>query len=234
MTWKVLDTGRATAQANMALDCQLLDKLDQESCPLLHFYEWIAPSATYGHFIDPTHFFRREGAERMGLQLAKRPTGGGNSFHLWDFAFSVLVPASHPAYSINSLENYSYVNRIVIEVVKRFCKGAIQPDLFDATPLPRSTPSAFCMALPTQYDVVIEGKKVGGAAQRRTRAGFLHQGTISLLSPSEEFLAAVLQEGAPLFLQMSLHSHALLPPATSLSDLHDVRQELKQLFIFPS
>ena len=39
------------------------------------------------------------------------------------------------------------------------------------------------MAKPTPFDLVIEGKKVGGAAQRRTRKGLLHQGSLSVCPP---------------------------------------------------
>ena len=51
--------------------------------------------------------------EASGLHLARRPTGGGIIFHLTDFAFSVLIPANHPSFSQNTLENYALVNRPV-------------------------------------------------------------------------------------------------------------------------
>jgi lipoate-protein ligase A len=47
------------------------------------------------------------------------------------------------------------------------------------------------MARPTKYDVMLQGRKIAGAAQRKTKAGFLHQGTIALLCPDPELLGAV-------------------------------------------
>jgi lipoate-protein ligase A len=63
------------------------------------------------------------------------------------------------------------------------------------------------MAKPTKYDVMWEGKKVGGGAQRRTKYGFLHQGTISLGRPDEEFLSGILLDKELLssFIQNSFH-----------------------------
>ena len=52
------------------------------------------------------------------------------------------------------------------------------------------------MAKPTQYDLMVEGKKVGGAAQRRTKNGFLHQATIALALPPISLLQAVVKNSA--------------------------------------
>jgi len=38
--------------------------------------------------------------------------------------------------------------------------------------------SSHCFANPVRADVIVNGRKVAGAAQRRTRAGLLHQGSI--------------------------------------------------------
>jgi lipoate-protein ligase A len=50
----------------------------------------------------------------------------------------------------------------------------------------------FCMAQPTQYDVVYRGMKIAGAAQRKRKQGYLHQGTISLSLPHIDLLNDVL------------------------------------------
>jgi len=38
--------------------------------------------------------------------------------------------------------------------------------------------SEVCFANPVRADIMLNGRKVAGAAQRRTRAGLLHQGSI--------------------------------------------------------
>ena len=50
----------------------------------------------------------------------------------------------------------------------------------------------FCMAKPTRYDVVYKGRKIAGAAQRRQKQGYLHQGTISLAAPHFELMRSLL------------------------------------------
>ena len=48
------------------------------------------------------------------------------------------------------------------------------------------------MAKPTKYDLVIGGKKLVGAAQRKKKQGYLHQGSISLIMPDFDYLEKVL------------------------------------------
>ena len=103
--WEILDTGVASVEANMALDTALLADLGERTNPLIHFYDWENGSATYGVLVKPEQFLNLEAAKERGVTLARRPTGGGIVFHIWDLAFSVLVPANCLLFSKNTLEN---------------------------------------------------------------------------------------------------------------------------------
>ena len=48
------------------------------------------------------------------------------------------------------------------------------------------------MARPTKYDLVVGKKKIAGAAQRKMKQGFLHQGTIALQFPDLNLLDEIL------------------------------------------
>lgn len=228
--WKIIDTGPASAAENMALDVRFLAELAYEKQPILHLYSWSRPSATFGHFIDPYTLVRKEAVDAIDLELARRPTGGGMIFHLADFAFSVLVPASHPSCSINTLDNYACVNQVVIDVVRAFIgRSSAAPTLLQSSPQPVDSSSGFfCMAKPTQYDVMLEGKKVGGAAQRRTKNGFLHQGSISLALPNFSVLESLLQPRTLVLESMRTHSCVLLSEG---EDIEAARRYIKNLFI---
>ncbi|MBA3817151.1 MAG: hypothetical protein H0X29_11675 [Parachlamydiaceae bacterium] len=232
--WEIIDTGKASAVRNMAIDVELLDQLaSEQKRPILHLYDWDVPSATYGHFTDPYRFIHPN-ADKLGLQLARRPTGGGMIFHLTDLAFSILVPASHYGYSVNVLDNYAFVNYLVIEAVKRFTNLQIHPHLLSHEPQTTVAISKhFCMAKPTKYDVMLEGRKIGGGAQRRTKHGFLHQGSISLSLPPIDFLNKILLPQQGLIEAMQATTYALIPfqPTLNLKQLGDARRELSQLLI---
>lgn len=219
MKWQCIETEESPAQQIMDFDSYLLGRI---TFPTLHFYQWQGDSATYGHFIRPELFFNLERSKVKGLNLAKRPTGGGILFHLWDFAFSVLIPNSHPKYSLNTLENYAWINQIVVEAISSGTSHLF--DLLPRQPFNKNiTSQNFCYAHPTQYDIILNGKKIGGAAQRRTKNGFLHQGSISLVPPDEEYLRNVLIDGASVVPEMLTNSAYL----TTHDNLIEMRSFLK-------
>ena len=229
MSWKILDTGLASGEVIMQKDADLLEEIALEEDPIIHFYQFEKKSATYGHFLKVTDFFNPAGVEKEGLRLAKRPTGGGIIFHLWDFAFSALIPATHAVFSQNTLENYATINRAVLLAVEEF----LQQRGCELTPndgaILGSGCEHFCMAKPTKYDVMLRGQKVAGAAQRKTRHGLLHQGSISLMMPSKGFLESVLLPDLRVLDGMFTFTFPLLGKEASEEDLDAGRTQIKEL-----
>lgn len=187
-TWQVIEEGPLHPQENMDRDAYSLAHIKPESNPQLRFYQWDGLSATYGYFIDPLKHFNPEGIQRHGLKIAKRPTGGGILFHHVDLAFSLLVPAGHAYYGKTPLDSYQTLNGIVLQALKE--SGFNESSLIPASG--KDSHEAFCMAHPTVFDVVCAGKKIAGAAQRRTKNGLLYQGSLCLQVPDSSFLHDVL------------------------------------------
>ncbi len=232
MNCKVLDTGPATADENMRQDAMLLRDLADGSLPILHLYDWLGNSLTYGYFVDPLAHLIAAGLEKWEIHCARRPTGGGIIFHTNDLAFSLLLPASHPSFSHSTLANYAYINGIVLRVIERFKAAHPNPMLLVTPTLPcDSAVQHFCMAHPTHYDVMLDGRKVGGAAQRRTRHGLLHQGSICLGLVDEECLAEVLLPGTHVAAGMRAVSYPLMGPYPTNEALREGRQQLRQLLV---
>lgn len=228
MTFKLLESGIGSAASHMARDSSLLDSLSNEPSCLLHFYEWQAPSATYGYFCRPEQLLNMRFCQEYPLELAKRPTGGGITFHQFDLAFSVLLTANHPRYCLNTLESYCSIHSVLLRVIARFQNTP--SELLQQDPMPlTSCCGHFCMAKPTIYDLVICGRKVAGGAQRRTKKGILHQGTIALTLPKEEFLSQILLPNTSVMQAMHQNSHPLLGLSASCEELAHVRQRLKFL-----
>lgn len=215
----------------MLLDVKLLESISSGGKqPILHLYDWDGPSATYGYFIDPYAFLNGRAVKETGLQLARRPTGGGIVFHVSDFAFTILVPSGHEAYSVNTMDNYAFVNNIVIGIVKQFAGGG-SPSLLPTDGVAISKHAVhFCMAKPTKYDVILDGRKIGGAAQRRTKNGFLHQGTISLAMPDEGLLQQILLPGTGVLEAMQANTGSLLKGKPDLQQIRSARNRLREVF----
>ena len=226
--WKLFDTGVKTAKENMLLDAQLLENLDPKGDSVLHLYEWDGLSATYGYFINTSQFLNLEAVQKTSLSLARRPTGGGIVFHVSDLAFSVLVPSGHEGFSENTLDNYHFVNKKVALAIK----GVMQEASLELLPQdPKSVDSSsshFCMAKPTIFDVMVDGKKVAGAAQRKRKQGFLHQGSISIAFPEDSFLKEILLPDTKVLESMKANTYTMLKSPWSLKDLGEIRQILRK------
>ncbi len=193
MVWNLIEREAASAVSNMEYDAELLKALTPSSAPILHLYDWVKPSLTYGFFAHPEKLLNLDAVEKHGFDLAKRPTGGGVVFHVWDLAFSVLIPAESSLFSQNTLDNYEFINQIVFSVVQDFAGKSALMSLtpHDAT-IKSPDQAFFCMARPTKYDLVVGKRKIAGAAQRKMRQGFLHQGTIALQFPDLNLLDEIL------------------------------------------
>lgn len=214
----------------MRLDSAILAEMDPDDSPLIHFYDWEGDAATYGHFVNIGDYLNLEEAKKRRLSLARRPTGGGIVFHVWDFAFSVAVPSNSPLFSRNTLDNYQLVNRAVLKTVEALRISLGNLDLIGETPASADAASGrFCMAAPTIYDVVLGGRKVAGAAQRQRKNGFLHQGTISLVYPSEAYLSAILMPDSEVLSSMKATIFPVLGASATHDDLLDARVALKTL-----
>jgi lipoate-protein ligase A len=181
----------------MALDAQMLGELNGHSEAILHYYDWVGNALTYGHFIEPEDYLRPNGLLEWGYEAARRPTGGGIIFHTGDLAFSVLIPINHPSYFANTMASYAVINGAVMRAVEVFMRQRGRPlSLLERSPQPaQAAAERFCMAHPTRYDVMVGGCKVAGAAQRRTRHGVLHQGSICLTTVASACLEAILAHG---------------------------------------
>jgi len=223
-----LDTGIQAAEENMRRDGELLQEISGD--PILHLYDWEGPSVTYGHFIIPEKHLCLDAVRENQISLARRPTGGGIVFHLWDYAFSFLMPSSHPLFSLNTLENYAFVNKVVLEAVREMFDVNNSVELLpQSMPIQGADCGNFCMARPTQYDVVYQGRKIAGAAQRRTKRGYLHQGTISLALPCMNLLQSLLLNKKDVMEAMGAYSFAPLQGGESKSEVQKIRKEMGEL-----
>lgn len=228
--WTVLDTGVSSAEENMRIDARMLAELDGRDSPILRLYDWAGKCGTFGVLTKPEDYLDLEKASSLGVRLAKRPTGGGIVFHMWDLAFSVLVPAKSKYFSKNTDVNYAFVNNLVLETIQVFAKenlaASILPEEEEALD---AACKRFCMAQPTKYDVVWQNRKIAGAAQRQTKAGFLHQGTISLKIPDFHLLEKILLPKSSVLEAMKKHTFSLLGEMANEEDYFEAKQTLKQL-----
>ncbi len=182
------DDDEHSAAMNMAIDEALLDSV---AIPSIRFYRWRSPALSFGYFGKFTDV-----ADYLGQRdLVRRWTGGGIVFHGEDLTYSIAVPPSDPVFSESSRSIYEKIHRalagalvangehvelapvagVVDAGAAKLAKGTGVSD-----PGYNIDRGYGCFANPVRADVMLNGRKIAGAAQRRTRRGLLQQGSIQL------------------------------------------------------
>ncbi len=226
------ESGYAEAKVHMEKDASFLACADTLESPVVHFYSWRHKSITYGHFIDPWSLLHQEKVSLHGFDVARRPTGGGLLFHYYDLSFSVIIPTYHPKLSLNVMENYFLINSAILYSIQDSVES-----IHGITMYPEkreeacATLRSLCMASPTKYDLMFHGYKVGGAAERRTKRGLLHQGSIFLAAPPWKEIETVLQQ-KELLQPMQAHSASLFKGQGEIESIEKLKTFLKQKIIY--
>ena len=92
--------------------------------------------------------------------------------HDSDWTYSLAFPLTHPWYSLRAEVSYERLHAWLRESFARLGVGAI------LAPCCAKEAPGQCFAGPEKFDLVWEGRKIAGAAQRRTKWGLLIQGSI--------------------------------------------------------
>lgn len=161
-------SGAGDSAGNMAVDEALLAAALEARAPILRFYSWREPAATFGYF----QRYAEVAATTPLRPLIRRPTGGGIVPHDRDWTYSLAFPVSDPWYELRATESYRRVHELVRQA---FATLQVPTSL---APQARKTVFGQCFDGYEQHDVLWNGKKVAGAAQRRTREGLLIQGSV--------------------------------------------------------
>ncbi|MFH1067545.1 MAG: biotin/lipoate A/B protein ligase family protein [bacterium] len=149
---------------NMAVDEALLRECRE---PVLRFYGWCEPAVSIG-------YFQCCSVVPKGRVFVRRYTGGGLVDHGADVTYSIVTPRGHEFYQMGAARSYEAAHRVIAEGLKD-CGARVELAKEKVVGAGDA-----CFQKPVKFDVMLNGRKVAGAAQRRTREGCLHQGSILL------------------------------------------------------
>ena len=162
---------------NMALDEALLETAAK---PVLRFYRWQRPAVSFGCF-QPW----AEVSERFpGRELVRRPTGGGAVEHGGaeeTATYALVVPRAGGALASLGERPMAAFRRVHAALSEAMIEQGFKVKLHDGKDAAGFGGACF-HDQPVPGDLVLQTnhRKTAGAAQRRTRTGLLHQGSIRL------------------------------------------------------
>lgn len=184
---------------------------------MLRFYRWDKPAISFGYFVS----FAEASATAAGRAMVRRWTGGGIVPHGQDLTYSIVVPATEPFFSVPSRLIYENVHRVLCSALRATDDKRAGSAIAALYQTRHGTESTLidrryndCFANPVDADVMVDGQKIAGAAQRKTRGGLLHQGSIQQENLGPDFIMTF----------GKLLSKHLDTPSLTLCDLHDAKE----------
>lgn len=164
----------------MALDEALLQAVARgDSLPVLRLYRWRPATVTLGYGQSAARDVDLEICRRAGLDVVRRSTGGRAVLHDREVTYAVIAPLASGLFAGSVLDCY----RVIAEVLQQaLVQLGLPAQLVPGKPRGGrpNVMKAVCFSAPSQYELVIEGRKVAGSAQKRHGQAFLQHGSIPL------------------------------------------------------
>lgn len=159
----------------MALDEALLESASQGGPPTLRIYRWSEPTLSLGYF--QTYADRRLHPPSETCAVVRRQSGGGAILHdrEWTYSFTASV---HDRVSADVQALYRAIHGSLVRTLATL--GALA-QMWETTTRPAPTSEPFlCFQRRAEGDVVLDGHKICGSAQRRRKRAVLQHGSILL------------------------------------------------------
>ncbi|PLX68837.1 MAG: lipoate--protein ligase family protein [Denitrovibrio sp.] len=174
--WRLIDTGFLNGYENMALDEALLINFKEGSSPVLRLYGWEPAAVSIGRFQKISDFLNAAECTARNIPIVRRITGGGMIYHHKELTYSIVATPEHLGVSKKPADAYRKICGFLLEFYRRLWMEA--DFAMDTKGWQFGGRENFCFAANEQYDIVINGKKIGGNAQRWLKNAVFQHGSI--------------------------------------------------------
>lgn len=201
---------------NMAIDEYFLSYADGIAVRL---YGWDPGTVSLGHSQKPSDAVDLDVCRDRGIPIVRRSTGGAAVFHWQDITYMVSAPLS--VFSDRSVVGvYRDIATILRDTFLHLgidCRFAGTVDAVDRRTGLRS--GVACFLLPSDYELVVNGCKLVGNAQRRDTRRIMQHGSIAW--QFDYALTAAVLKAPQLILERKVTCLDRLRPGISPADLTD-------------
>ncbi len=184
-----INTGAHNGAYNMAFDEALLLCSDPGQM-VFRTFTWEPACLSLGCFQKYSEV-NEQACKHHCIDIVRRPTGGRAVLHDKELTYSIIVRAPHPLLDQSVLSSYYLLCEGIVRALNNI---GVLATLKKSEDNELSTPS--CFAAPTFNDIEVNGKKIVGSAQMRTREGLLQHGSILLDVDLNKLFDVVTQDEA--------------------------------------
>ncbi len=180
--WRFINSGFMSGPLNMALE-EVLWKRCQEGTSSLtvRVFGWTPPAISIGYHQEPAAILDLYCCEVDQIDIVRRITGGRAVWHEGEITYSVVSPLTSPFFEGGLSESNQKISQILVQAIQELGVVAAVSDL---SQIPQKNGGALfsspCFASTTRHEIIVEGRKLVGSAQKRDRTIFLQHGSILL------------------------------------------------------
>lgn len=165
----------------MSIDEELLNRAQTENAaPVLRFYTWDPPAVSLGRFQKLEEAVDATACRRRGFDIVRRPTGGRAVLHKAELTYSVIARVDNPLFPPDVLGTYKVIAEGLLAGLANL---GIKAEMVSKAGrlghlVEKNSKNPSCFSSPSWYEIVVNGKKIIGSAQRRLSNAFLQHGSI--------------------------------------------------------
>lgn len=200
-TLAILPTIDADGPTQMGLDLALLDHAHEEPATIWwRTYTWSRPTLSLGYFQAWNEAPAEVRKVWNGYDVVRRPSGGGAIVHHDDLTYAIVVPFEHP-WCGQPRTLYQAVHDAISKILaedgaevarRQVVAGSVSASASSSSLSPGASLRAAASRPPSPFlcfedgdadDLVLDGVKIVGGAQRRRAWATLQHGSIRWKSP---------------------------------------------------
>ncbi|MCX8082375.1 MAG: lipoate--protein ligase family protein [bacterium] len=175
--WRFIYSGYSNPFNNMAMDMAMVDIYQRERVPIFRIYGWCPYSFSVGYSQKMNEVLDITACIKDGISFVRRPTGGGIIYHGNEVTYSVVL--SSEDIGMPSTVKGCY-KKICAFIFNAYCHYGLRPIFAIDSGQIKKEKSTLCFASFEDYDILINGKKIGGNAQKRHKGIIMQHGSIPL------------------------------------------------------
>ena len=220
MGWQLVIHGAQDGARNMEIDSALLEEVENSPGPrtIVRFYGWRNPTISLGRNQKIEKAVDVDYCRANAIDIVHRPTGGRAVLHDDELTYAVISNDT-VSFGDTIYGNYKRVSEALCLGYNRLGVPAIlAPDTRKAAPLIDDGDPP-CFLSTSRYELMVEGRKIVGSAQRRVRRSFLQHGSMPITCDREALARATRMTG----------TGALEEEMAGVAEFLPVRPSLEQL-----
>lgn len=184
---------------NMLRDQELLQEATRMGSPILRLYSWDTPTISLGK-MQKADLLDKKALVCDGITVVTRPTGGRAVLHKGDFTYSLMIPSSYEAlFGCTVQKTYAIVAQALQQSLMELGVCCSFSKREKSRLEMRAEAKSPCFVSPTKNELLVEGRKLIGSAQLRTKDGVIQHGSMpitdeAILLPLYENISSELRQ----------------------------------------